>query len=239
MPEISGSVELSKEQLAIFNHHKADDGSNAEQGEIPDIMDLSNLWDWAGLSFGKEEIFVVLVSLKKLVDEKPLKSVRLWGKVFGTSKNYIVVEAELKDGVVDEEDAIANPKPEVTPVSAPAEEEAAPKSPEEDETDAPKPKQKPVTSLPIEQRAGVNKYVYYVSNYGMLYFLIRAMSTLNLRQLDYIAGGAWMRLPDVIPEKLQISRQIRKYFSGDLSRQVWIIHPLKIYIHSYGIFIRL
>jgi hypothetical protein len=131
-------------------------------------MDLANLWEWAGLSFGKDEIFVLLVSLKKLTDEKPLKSVRLWGKIFGTQKNYIVVEAELKDGIVDEEDTVVNPKPEIPiPIPAAEEESAPPANPEQDETDAPKPKHKAVASLPIENRAGVNKYVYYVCNYGM------------------------------------------------------------------------
>ena len=135
-------------------------------------MDLSTLWDWAGVSFGKEETFVLLVSLKKLVDEKPIKSVRLWGKVFGTSANYIIVEAELKEGVTDEEDAIANPKAaekpneEAPPAAQPSED--AEKN-LQDESDAPKPKQKPIPSLPLELRSGVNKYVYYVCHYGMMF----------------------------------------------------------------------
>jgi radial spoke head protein 4A len=35
-----------------------------------------------------------------------------------------------------------------------------------------------------------------------------------------IAGGPWSRLPDVIPEKLQLSRKIRKLFTGDLSHKI-------------------
>jgi len=36
----------------------------------------------------------------------------------------------------------------------------------------------------------------------------------------FIVGGPWYKLADVIPEKLQLSRKIRKYFTGDLNREV-------------------
>jgi radial spoke head protein 4A len=110
------------------------------------------------------------VALKKLVDEKPLKSVRLWGKIFGTQKNYIIVEGELKEGATDEDDALANPKAEEPKQEAPPAEPVEGQNPEEDERDAPKPKQKPSPYLPVEQRAGANKYVYYVCNYGKFAF---------------------------------------------------------------------
>jgi hypothetical protein len=32
-----------------WQHKKSDDSADA--GEIPDIMDLANLWDWAGVNF--------------------------------------------------------------------------------------------------------------------------------------------------------------------------------------------
>jgi len=35
-----------------------------------------------------------------------------------------------------------------------------------------------------------------------------------------LVGGPWYKLADVIPEKLQISRKIRKYFTGDLNHEV-------------------
>jgi radial spoke head protein 4A len=137
-------------------------------------MDLSQLWSWAGLSFGQEETFILLLSLKKLVDEKPIKSVRLWGKIFGTQQNYLVVEAELKEGAQDEEDALVNPnhaneKPAEELQASPEASGESPKA-DDDEADAPKPKQAPVKTLSIEQRAGINKYVYYVCHYGKLYF---------------------------------------------------------------------
>jgi radial spoke head protein 4A len=36
----------------------------------------------------------------------------------------------------------------------------------------------------------------------------------------HLAGGPFTRLPDVIPENMQTARKIRKYFSGDLTKNV-------------------
>lgn len=121
---------------------------------------------------------MLLLSLKKLAEEKSLKSVRLWGKILGTVKNYIIVEGELKDNVNDDEEAaIANG------VSANGEEPVldeleekninnGEKQPGEDggEHDAalPKLKIKTVPPVPREGRNGANKYVYYVCNHGKI-----------------------------------------------------------------------
>ncbi|KAI8925429.1 radial spokehead-like protein [Entophlyctis helioformis] len=206
-------IVLAKKQSSLFQRVSAEEAAEkaaADIGEIPDIMDLANLWDGL-ISFGREETFVLFLSIKNLVEEKPLKSVRLWGKIFGTQSNYIIVEAELKDGAADDDDAIANAVEDSKAATEPAagtkaageDDEAkgdqAIKSPEEDETGLPKPKNKPLMPLSKEARIGVNKYVYYATSY---------------------AGGVWTRLPDVIPEKLQAARRIRKYFTGNLKAHI-------------------
>ncbi|KAJ8331197.1 hypothetical protein O5D80_000761 [Batrachochytrium dendrobatidis] len=208
----SGKTELAKKRAGLFYRQtpeEAAEKASTDIGEIPDIMDLANLWEWAGVSFGKEETFVLFLSIKKLVEEKPLKSVRLWGKVFGTHGNYIIVEAEIKEGSADEDDAIANAPPisnaEMTePISAKDSDgqekpDTKNKLAEEAEIGLPKPKTKPVKPLTKEVRVGVNKYVYYTTPF---------------------AGGPWTRLPDVIPELLQASRKIHKYFTGNLSAHI-------------------
>jgi radial spoke head protein 4/6 len=135
------ALEKVKTQLKYLKPEPSDP---TELGEIPDMIDLARLWEWAGVSFGNEGTFLLFLSIKKLVEERQLKSVRLWGKINGLQSNYIIVEAELKDGVVDDEDAIVN-KPA--------------KSVEKDES-ATKGKQtaKPLTR---ETKTGTNKYVYY------------------------------------------------------------------------------
>ncbi|KAI8819381.1 radial spokehead-like protein [Fimicolochytrium jonesii] len=199
--DVHPASEVEAAQVKLFERSSLDGGGDDAEGEIPDIMDLANLWEWAGVSFGKEEIFMLFLSLKRLVTEKPLASVRLWGKIFGTHANYIIIEAELKEGSEDEEEPVEEPGPEAEAgEDAQAGQDSENREGGEDgQVQYPKKKVKPVVPLPKETRAGVNKYVYYVCNF---------------------AGGAWSRLPDVIPEKLQASRRIRKLFTGDLKRQI-------------------
>ncbi|KAI8614407.1 radial spokehead-like protein-domain-containing protein [Chytriomyces sp. MP71] len=199
-------VDIAKAQVKLFEQPPQDEPPEEGLGEIPDVMDLSNLWEWAGVSFGREETFLLFLSLRKLVAEKPLKSVRLWGKIFGTGGNYIITEGELKDGATDEEGDAVNGTGEPAEEgadggdAAAAAEGAEPAAalPVEDPT-IPKPKTRVIPPLPREIRVGVNRYVYYVCAYP---------------------GASWIRLPDVIPEKLQISRQIRKHFTGNLKHQI-------------------
>ncbi|KAI9101096.1 radial spokehead-like protein-domain-containing protein [Phlyctochytrium arcticum] len=189
--------EMRDAQIKLFE--RVEDDPNAEEafGEIPDVMDQANLWEWAGASLGKEETFMLFLALKQLVTQKPLRSVRIWGKIIGTLHNYIIVEAELREGASDDdgEEGAAGAGQE--------EEERGPEQEEEEveEGQAPLPKRKVKSVVPLskEDRVGVNRYVYYVCNY---------------------AGGPWHRLPDVIPEKLQASRKIRKYFTGNLTTKV-------------------
>jgi len=116
-------------------------------------MDLANIFEWAGVSFGREETYLIFMSIKKLVQEKDLKSARLFGKIFGSEKDYIVVESERREG--DEGDAEEEP--------APAEQE-----PSAEEEGLPKSTFKPTLPAPKEVATGVNKYVYWVCNLGEL-----------------------------------------------------------------------
>jgi radial spoke head protein 4A len=116
------------------------------------MMDLAHLWEWAGISFGKEDTFLLFLSVKKLVEKKQLKSVRLWGKIYGAKANYIIAEAELKEGVEDVEDVIANA---IEAVEAVDPLNAAPT-----DTKVPTPKVKKFAPLSKEARSGLNKYIY-------------------------------------------------------------------------------
>lgn len=228
------ALELAKIQSNLLSGARNDEKSvspQVETGEIPDIMDLANLFEWAGVSFGKEETFLILLSLNKLVEEKSLKSVRLWGKILGTKADYYVVEAEMKEGMRDESQLESGNESNETRAGEQEEKEqgsdesmtddpesaaakaAQKKLPEigshEEDGDVqnwfdpgtvvPRPKHKNTPAVPVESGSGVNKYIYYVCNYP---------------------GGPWKCLPDAIPEKLQTSRKIRKYFTGNLSTKI-------------------
>lgn len=158
--------------------------------EIPDILELNRLWEAAGVSLGHQEVFTLFLSLRDLAKEKNLKSIRLWGKLFGTHGNYIVAEADGGDDAVQEEEE----EPE-----HPAEQNESEEQKNGDEPVVPKPKAKPKAKVNTERGTGVNKYSYYVCS--------------NI-------GEAWARLPDAIPDKIRISRSIHKYFSGNLNKAI-------------------
>lgn len=132
----------------------APEPSDVELGEIPDMIDLARLWEWAGVSFGNEATFLLFLSIKKLVEERQLKSARLWGKINGLKSNYIIVEGELKEGMVDDEDAVVNKTQKTDNVDAEGKEKDASKS------KGPRP-------LSREVKSGANKYVYYTCSDGL------------------------------------------------------------------------
>jgi radial spoke head protein 4A len=46
---------------------------------LPNLMDLSFYFEQASVGLSQEEMFKVWLSLKALVDSKPLQTVRFWG----------------------------------------------------------------------------------------------------------------------------------------------------------------
>ncbi|KAI9145021.1 radial spokehead-like protein [Paraphysoderma sedebokerense] len=183
------SVPLAKEIGVLFKPNAEENDSDAA-GELPDIVDLGNLFEWAGVSLGREETFILALHIAQLVRTKQLKSARLFGKIFGTKSNYIIVESECEsEDDTDEIDKIEAATAGGVEMFAPFEgfEKAGTKA-------------KVKTRVPKEDSGiGVNKYVYWVCNY---------------------AGGAWTRLPDITPEMIESARNIKKYFTGDLNKQV-------------------
>jgi radial spoke head protein 4A len=133
----------------LLKYLRPDTAEVTDLGDIPDMLDLSRIWEWAGVTFGQETTFLLMLAIKKLVEEKSLKSARLWGKIIGLKANYIIVEGELKEGIADEEDALIN-KPQ--------------KPAEKDESKSKK--TKPAKQLTRESKSGTNKYIYFVCSDG-------------------------------------------------------------------------
>ncbi len=44
------------------------------------------------------QLYRLHLSLKSLARKQPVESVRFWGKIYGTQKDYYVAEAKMKDG---------------------------------------------------------------------------------------------------------------------------------------------
>jgi len=224
--ETTSELEDARVKIGLFQNDgeesHADDGS-----EMPDLMSLYNLFEWAGLSLGKEETFLINASMQRLMLDKGLKSMRFWGKINGTKKNYYIVEADQKEEDDDDEvygeDDLVNPEEEEGNLenennenekenneneneNEGDENEVQESQIEEPEYPVPKIKIKKPNTLSKEIKSGINKYVYYVCNY---------------------VGGPWYKLADVIPEKLQLSRKIRKYFTGDLNHEIISYPPFE------------
>lgn len=53
------------------------------------------MFEWAGISFGEEETYKLQKSLKKLAVMSGATALRFWGKVYGSQKDYYVVEGDL------------------------------------------------------------------------------------------------------------------------------------------------
>jgi radial spoke head protein 4A len=130
--------------------------------------------------------------MKQLAETQPLKSVTFWGKIYGMEKNYIIAEAQYREG--------EEPQPEEEVAEAEEEEGEG----EEEVDPLPKSTFKANPPLPNEEYgAGVNKKVYYVCNEP---------------------GQEWVLLPNTTPKAIDVARQIRKRFTGNLDTEV-ISHP--------------
>lgn len=91
----------------IFAKPVADDGDDPPEeppavAYVADLNALSRQWQWAGIGFGEQETYRLQKSLKKLATAVTPQSLRFFGKITGTEKDYYIVEAEMEDGGEEE-----------------------------------------------------------------------------------------------------------------------------------------
>lgn len=70
---------------------------------IPNVNEIGFYLEQAGVGLGREEMQRVFLALKQLVESQALLRCRLWGKILGTESNYIIAEAEYREGEEEEE----------------------------------------------------------------------------------------------------------------------------------------
>lgn len=213
-PEVIEDEEISKihvaqKQVKLFEKANDDEymegRENEEEFEIPlpNCLQLAFFFEQAGIGLSREETYKIFLSLKELVLNFPLNSIRFWGKLFGTEANYYIVELEYRDGEGEEEENAVDEEP---PVEQPLkeEEEEEEDSPKE-EDDLPKSSWKPPPVIPKEDHhTGANKKVYFVCGEP---------------------GDAWIKLPHVTPEEITVSRQITKLLTGKLDAEITSYPP--------------
>lgn len=51
---------------------------------IPDIVEEARMFEWAGLSFGEDEVYKLSKSLRRLALFSGASKLRFWGKIYGS-----------------------------------------------------------------------------------------------------------------------------------------------------------
>jgi radial spoke head protein 4A len=72
--------------------------------KYPDLLDDAHLYEWAGVSFGKGELYRLYLSIKKACESLPgeVEKVRLFGKINTRTQPYYIIEGlnpEDEEGV--------------------------------------------------------------------------------------------------------------------------------------------
>ena len=62
--------------------------------EVPDFFSLSDLFNQGGINISQEETYRIFQALKKVEQTSECKSVRFFGKMFGTGADYYIIESE-------------------------------------------------------------------------------------------------------------------------------------------------
>ena len=70
----------------------------APVGNVPDLIKLGRLFEWAGIDFGEKEYFLLQKSLAKLAQKTGSSKIRFWGKIRGTERDYYIAEGVLEGG---------------------------------------------------------------------------------------------------------------------------------------------
>lgn len=199
--EASSEFHLAETQKTLFEQGAGGENEAAEDDEdavgtpLPDMQELLYFFEQGGVGLGREEWMRVYFALKQLCDRIPLASCRFWGKILGTQKNYYIAEVQFRDEE-DVEEGGEDDEEEDAENGGDDDEEA-----EDEENKLPKSNFKLPPKVPTEPSAtpGSNKYSYFICNEP---------------------GEEWQRLPNISPQQIQVSRQITKFFTGDLSAPV-------------------
>uniref|UniRef100_UPI00358F88D9 radial spoke head protein 4 homolog A-like isoform X2 n=1 Tax=Myxine glutinosa TaxID=7769 RepID=UPI00358F88D9 len=171
---------------------------------LPNLLEIANYFEQAGVMLDKNEAVRVMMSLKELTQNHPMDHCRFWGKILGTNSNYLVAEVEMTDWEEEEEEEQelgAHDTYEEEEKMEMPEKDGIPEENEEDKNDElPKSKYKAPLSIPKEPyQSGANKYLYFVCSEP---------------------GQPWERLPLVRPSDIVSARLIKRLFTGQLNAPV-------------------
>ncbi|XP_017928077.1 radial spoke head protein 6 homolog A-like [Manacus vitellinus] len=204
--EIPPTYEAAEKCKALFIKENGEENEETIEEEIghsplPNVMETAFYFEQAGVGLSKDESYYIFLALKNLTSVQPIQTCRFWGKILGLEMNYIIAEAQLREGEEEEEAG-----EEVTEEEVKGMEEAEEQDEEkEKEDEPPKSTYKPPPDIPKEENGtGANKYVYFVCNEP---------------------GKPWVKLPPVTPAQIVCARKIKKFFTGRLDAPVVSFPP--------------
>merc|ERR1711976_347844 len=193
----SFEAEIAEAQKDLFSGdgiEELGEDEDSDSNPLPDINQISHLFEKGGVGLSSSEWIQVYYSLEKLCKDVNPASCRFFGKILGLEKNYYVAEITYRDEEEYEEEENED-EGDVTNDPEEAFDE------EEEDDPLPKSNWKPKKKVPKEVpgQAGANKFIYFVCNE---------------------LGGEWVKLPHCTPEEIVASRSIKKYFTGNLDSEI-------------------
>ena len=84
---------------------------------LPDLVGEYEMYKWAGLELGEEELYRLQRSLCRLLVVTEAKSMRFWGRFYGVEKDYYVAEGTLAGSGAEDIDRPKNFEPRGTGVN--------------------------------------------------------------------------------------------------------------------------
>ena len=94
----SGRAHFVSEKTVDEDGNEVEAGGSGPIGNIPDLLADSKVWQWAGVGFGEYDTLLLQKSLKKLIATSGASSLRFWGKIKGTEKDYFIAEGTQEAG---------------------------------------------------------------------------------------------------------------------------------------------
>ncbi|PSN47031.1 Radial spoke head protein 4 A, partial [Blattella germanica] len=162
----------------------APEEEEATETPLPNLMELQYHFQQAGIGFPPSEMLLISLAMHKLKQNQPITKMRFWGKIFGLTKNYNVVETEEEGG--GEPATEPEPEEKVEGEEEENKEEGAGDAKFVPKAKIPETTFKPPPVVPREASGeGVNKKVFFVCNEP---------------------GEEWTPLPDVTPQQIDIAR---------------------------------
>ncbi|KAG6543237.1 hypothetical protein Mapa_015488 [Marchantia paleacea] len=195
-PDAEGSEDTETVDTETETEETETEPTNEFESE--NLLADSVFMDAVGVGLGRIETHMIMLALKKLGDDPELgiTSLRFFGKIFGTKRNYYVFESFVPDEGGQEEEPQATEGESEDDGSAGASKVVK----EEPLTFPPNVK----NDVPLEDGSGPNVNVYWVCN-----------------KLD----EKCIRLPSVTPPQISTARKIKKFLTGDLEAEVTAVPP--------------